>query len=88
MPSQPGPRPGAGILAFCLENPSLRALCENSGGAAPGDDDDLDIAGLTHDFMDQIASQKPLPSPVARAGQEDAGDLMDAGKINQGAGYV
>jgi hypothetical protein len=30
IPPQPGPKSGSEIFAFCLENPSLSALCENS----------------------------------------------------------
>ena len=30
IPPQSGPKSGSEIFAFCLENPSLSALCENS----------------------------------------------------------
>ena len=34
-PCQSAPRPGSGIFAFCLENSSPCALCENSVGRRP-----------------------------------------------------
>jgi hypothetical protein len=63
-------------------------LLTTNVGTSFSDDDNLHVVGAADDSMDQVPSNKPLPGGILRPDHEELGDVVKAGKVQQGCDDV